>query len=69
MAKYLFNCNKCTNKLYRDGYTYCKPIAKGHSDKACKIVSGTTGKDFVFGCKSYTTEPVQLELNLWEVRR
>lgn len=64
MSRYLYNCNKCTNKYqgFHNGEycEWCKPMVDGH--KGCYILSGETGKDFVFACDHYTTEDRQVEL-------
>lgn len=61
MSKYLYNCHKCTNKaVSSDGSLYCLPMITGK--KAVYILSGETGKDFVFACDEYQTEPRQFEL-------
>lgn len=61
MKKQLFNCFKCTNKSFSDGSEYCKPMTEGK--KACYIKSGETGKDYVFACDHYTTDPNQISFN------
>lgn len=63
MSKYLYNCNKCTNKaVSSDGSQYCLPRITGNRKKAGYILSGEAGKDFVFACDHYTTEPRQLKI-------
>ena len=59
VSRYLCNCQKCTNKYYRqnaDGTTdeWCRPTVDGESPL---IVEGDCGKNFVIRCESYTTAP------------
>lgn len=66
MSKYLFDCHKCTNKaVSAEGDLYCVPILSGK--RGCYILSGNRGKDFVFACDYYQTEPKQMES--WEMIR
>lgn len=61
MSTYLHDCHKCTNTAVGlNGDLYCKPMAEGR--KATRIISGETGKDFVFWCPYYTTAEKQMSL-------
>lgn len=56
MTTYLFDCKRCTNKAVNYlGEEWCREIMEGR--KGCYIASGETGKDFVFKCGAYTTNP------------
>lgn len=64
MARYEFDCHRCTNTAYsqkyaeRDGCgTYCLPhISTGKSPIVFHDMGGTKAGDY-FTCPEYTTEP------------
>lgn len=56
MSTYKYDCAKCTNKKVNfKGEEWCREISEGRN--CLRIASGTTGKDFVFECNSYTLDP------------
>ena len=57
MAKYLFDCHKCTNKAHSVFYDsdYCLPaVSEGYHIELHDM--GKNSLDF-FTCEHYTTEP------------
>lgn len=69
MAKYLFNCAKCTNKYigFQDGKLseWCKPCVDG---KETIYVSKDTGsgRTMELSCDYYTIESRQQEIRILE---
>ena len=62
MAKYLFDCRKCTNTAYslNHGLYYCLPtISTGKSPIELHDMGGTKAGDYLT-CDRYTTEPRDL---------
>lgn len=65
MAEYNCNCRKCTNICVNEkGEEWCRTVVE-EGKSPLYIASGTCGKDFVFDCDCYSTDPDRTILKVW----
>lgn len=68
MAKYHFDCSKCTNKYYANGATYCKAMVDSvkmgeHFGFTWDWKDGS-GKNAEAWCESYMVKNQQMQFKL-----